>query len=494
MNVLETFYILFKANTDDVKRGKKEVAESLSDIEKGTKNTDKATKELGQSLAGIGSIIKNVASSFGEAEIARFFIDGIAKAERFNDALYKQSKVTGVSVNNLAVLGGAVASLGYSGDEARASITKLYNEYAAFGMSDRLKDLPATLKAINKNWHDLNLTSAQMQTQGLRMGFDQGMIELLKQTPEEFQKIIDKQKELNGETEKSGKAAREFGKSWDNLSATVTTAFSQAGEIVLPILTSFMDIITYLITAGNKLHAVFSEISTGFSNFARFRNVFTSAASPQKKSEAKGINSAEDAGNYLVSKGLSPNEAKGIVANLMRESNLSAGAVGDNGAAYGIAQWHKDRQKDFKSFSGKDIQGSSTQEQLDFILHELNNKEKKAGDALHGAASPADAGWLFSKLYERPANGDAEASLRAMAAAKLNLDMAGASSISAMSSGATLASANSPAGPQSNSVTVQTLNVHTQATDADGIAAAIGSSLNNHMRMTLNNWDDGRTS
>ena len=88
---------------------------------------------------------------------------------------------------------------------------------------------------------------------------------------------------------------------------------------------------------------------------------------------------ARDALQYFVSKGWTTEQAAGIVGNLQAESgrDLQIDAVGDGGKAYGIAQWHPDRQAMFSRVFGKDIRQSTLGEQLAFVQWELENTEKK---------------------------------------------------------------------------------------------------------------------
>lgn len=115
---------------------------------------------------------------------------------------------------------------------------------------------------------------------------------------------------------------------------------------------------------------------------------------------------------YFLGQGWTQAQAAGIVASLVAESNLNPAAVGDGGAAYGIAQWHPDRQANFATVIGKDIRGSSLEEQLAFVHAELTGTEKAAGDALRACSSAREAGACVSARYERPANKDAEAARR----------------------------------------------------------------------------------
>lgn len=113
--------------------------------------------------------------------------------------------------------------------------------------------------------------------------------------------------------------------------------------------------------------------------------------------------SSSEAMQFFQSKGWTKEQAAGIVGNLQAESgaSLKTNSVGDGGKAYGIAQWHPDRQANFKKVYGKDIRESSFKEQLEFIQWELNNTEKKAGQVLKSATSAAEAAALFDKHYER---------------------------------------------------------------------------------------------
>lgn len=123
---------------------------------------------------------------------------------------------------------------------------------------------------------------------------------------------------------------------------------------------------------------------------------------------------------FFKDRGWSPAQAAGIVANLKAESNFSPTATGDNGQAIGIAQWHPDRQLDFKRLFGKDIRESSFIDQLNFVDWELRNRPEFGAAMLRASQTSADAARVFSNLYERPAGGAAEADRRARIAANIN--------------------------------------------------------------------------
>jgi hypothetical protein len=105
---------------------------------------------------------------------------------------------------------------------------------------------------------------------------------------------------------------------------------------------------------------------------------------------------------YFVSQGWTPEQAAGFAGNIDAESKFKTNEVGDGGAAYGLAQWHPDRQADFKTWAKKDIRESSFDEQLGFMNYELTQgKEKKAGAMIKTAMSAGAAAKVIDDYYER---------------------------------------------------------------------------------------------
>lgn len=132
-----------------------------------------------------------------------------------------------------------------------------------------------------------------------------------------------------------------------------------------------------------------------------------------KLSEPKLTPDIPDAVEFFQKQGWTKEQSVGIVANIKRESNFDHKAVGDGGKAFGLAQWHPDRQGEFNKLFGKPIQQSSFEEQLAFIQFELTRgNERRAGDMLRTAQTGRDAAAIVSKHYERPAKRDFEANAR----------------------------------------------------------------------------------
>ncbi|MBS4075472.1 phage tail protein [Ameyamaea chiangmaiensis] len=130
------------------------------------------------------------------------------------------------------------------------------------------------------------------------------------------------------------------------------------------------------------------------------------------------IQAGRAAYSYFRGKGLSDAEATGLVANIDQESGFQFNRSGDNGAAYGIGQWHADRQKSFARLFGHDIRQSRYSEQLAFMLWELDNSESGAGRDLRGASSAQDAARIASSEFFRPADSVNEPENRAALAGR----------------------------------------------------------------------------
>ena len=108
---------------------------------------------------------------------------------------------------------------------------------------------------------------------------------------------------------------------------------------------------------------------------------------------------------YFTSKGLPAVMGAGIAANLYAESGISPNPKGSNdgGAAYGSFQAHEAYQRSFQEHMGKPIQGSSLQDQYDFLHWDLTQGPDKAtGDRMMAAKTPEEAAKIFMLGIERP--------------------------------------------------------------------------------------------
>lgn len=112
--------------------------------------------------------------------------------------------------------------------------------------------------------------------------------------------------------------------------------------------------------------------------------------------------------DFYMRNGLTADQATGLVANLDAESGFDPSIVGDKGSAYGLLQLHKDRQDNFRRVMGRDVRGSSLDDQLKFSMWEFGHTENTAWNAIRGARTAQAAGAITSYDYLRPGQTDAQ--------------------------------------------------------------------------------------
>ena len=129
--------------------------------------------------------------------------------------------------------------------------------------------------------------------------------------------------------------------------------------------------------------------------------VFANAAVPP-------VGRAADRQNYALgiftNAGYSPAQASGILGNLIAESGLHLDPTAANtmdGVHAGLAQWDNHRSMLFARMFGHSVLSGTFDEHLQYIVWELNNTEKAAGDALKEATTPQQAADIVESMYER---------------------------------------------------------------------------------------------
>lgn len=114
------------------------------------------------------------------------------------------------------------------------------------------------------------------------------------------------------------------------------------------------------------------------------------------------INDISDFNQYVLdffqNKGLTEQQARGILGNLIQESKGNHKAINKTSGAYGLAQWLGPRKQKLVQRYGNN---PTLQQQLQFIWDELNTTENKAFQNLLSTNTVADATKVFAKDFER---------------------------------------------------------------------------------------------
>lgn len=391
----------------------------------------------------------------------------------------------------------------------------------------RMRDIGDILMDLSKAVEGMDPARAAALLRGT--GLDEDTINLLLQGPAALRAMLEEQKKLGTVTEQNAKAAQALQRAWAEFDTSATTVGRNLLTQGTPALMKFLGALTGIAQWSQQhpraIKAAFIGIAGAIGVLTIAITALTVASSPwlaallaisgalsaiaygvmwiedrwnkntglvgrstqddylagyKGKRQAPWYGNNRGVGNVdpyakddmaaLQKMGWSREQAAGIVASIGRESGGSVLATGDNGSAYGLAQWHPDRQQAFAKWAGHDIRRSSRAEQLAFIDYELRHgSEKAAGRRLMNAKSAAEAGAIVSRYYERPANGIAEAAARANAATKL---VAGGNKSVHISS----------------ETHIGKVEVHTKATDAKGIAKDIKPALKRTGLATQSNY------
>lgn len=102
--------------------------------------------------------------------------------------------------------------------------------------------------------------------------------------------------------------------------------------------------------------------------------------------------------------GLNRLQAAGLLGNAWAESKFDPKAVGDNGKAFGMFQWHADRWNPFVKWAkSKGVDPWTQGAQISYAIHELGSSEGVAGAKFkmarttEAAAAAAAAGVRFER-------------------------------------------------------------------------------------------------
>ena len=106
----------------------------------------------------------------------------------------------------------------------------------------------------------------------------------------------------------------------------------------------------------------------------------------------------------LVARNFPQHVAEGFAMNFADESAFNPQAVGDNGNAYGLAQWNGPRKRalfDFAERQGKNPADPNVQ--MDFLAHEVQGPESAAWGKIAATSDPRAAAAAVLNYFERPA-------------------------------------------------------------------------------------------
>ncbi len=439
--------------------------------------------------------------------------------------------------------GAQEAILGFTQDMERFSITgesKLIPFLRALNitpfdpLTGKWKDMNEILLQISDSFSKMDPARAMFFAQGMGLG---GLFNVLRQGRPAVEKFLADQKKLGEVTKADADAGTEFQKSWGEVAQASASAgreiFTTLAPALIAVLNAVRDLFEVLLPHKELLTAVFVGLATAatlllspvgrlvtlipilatalglvsapataiiasialltagatelYENWDRigkwWHGLWGGMAKDVKPLSKKTVTQSTSDVEAFQKLGWTREQAIGLAANIQRESGGNPSAVGDHGAAFGLAQWHAPRQAAFAKWAGHPIQQSTREEQIAFIDYELRKggaQERQAGRALSGTSDAQQAARIVSQLYERPGAALAEANTRANIAAALASSQAKIGGLGAVPGA--ISGGGSRISNSSKETNIGTINVNApQAKDADGIAKGIAPALDRNL-------------
>ena len=231
MSILETFYILFKGDSADVKKAAKEsehAVQNLSDALTGTfRKVDTATTRVNRSFY---ELAKAAAAFVGATTAAYTVFHKTLEASQYVGDLANISRALGVNAADLDAWGQAVQRTGGNAVSFQSSLRSLSQH---FGVSAGLaiKMLPQLADAFKR------LGNYRSQYYGKILGLDEATILLLQQGRREVESIIKQIKELSTVTEKDIEISNKNKIAQLQLSLAFRSLYLSLAQEVIPVLT-----------------------------------------------------------------------------------------------------------------------------------------------------------------------------------------------------------------------------------------------------------------
>lgn len=226
MSILETFYILFKSDASDVKKGADEAKKSTDSVANSLAHVNKTSENVGASFL---KMARSFAGLVAAGTASALFIANLKAATNYGIELDKTSRLLGVNIEDLDAWGQAVQRTGGSAAQFQNSLHSLAQH---FGASPRiaLKLLPQLADAFEK------MGRLRAMHYGKMLGLDEATILLLQQGRREVQAVIDQQKQLGVITQKDAETFRQFNNTLADTEHATRSLFSRLALDSIPVI------------------------------------------------------------------------------------------------------------------------------------------------------------------------------------------------------------------------------------------------------------------
>lgn len=541
-SVLETFLILFESNAEEVDKGSQQAKKSTDDLERSINTTATASMSAADSFVKMASTAAGAITSI----LSVAAVTGAVLAAANNaDALGEFSERLGLNIQEVNAWGDAVAVNGGTAEGFRGSLDSLIDGMVTFAtkgtsrvapffdeLNIKMVDTKGKARDVMEILPELadafeGLSRQESAGLGRKLGLDQGTIMLLQRGRREVGDQIRIQKELGTVTKENAEIAGKFNDQQDNTAKVFRSLFTVMGSTILPVFTrilsglqgvgtflvkhsDFMVGLLIAIGAAITFYALPPLISmavavvTAFAPFLLMGAIVTGVAVAFALLYDDVMNFI-DGNDSLIGQILTAYPAIGEVAKALYDvvMELWAGVKWVFDSILSVLQISLEGWKLLFGFIADGVSNFvASSATMQAIISAITGAFTAAGDAIgavwDGIGNKIQAVLaIFKSAYNLIKSGAATISglLGAkkeelgISEGKAALNVAGTASLGAQTSNSIANS--SRVSTKSTTVSTGPITVQTQATDAEGIAGAIGSSLGNQMRQTASTFDDG---
>lgn len=248
MSIIDTFVMLFKADTSAVKKGVDESEKDLKRLGNDAKNADAEISKIGKNFLSTAQSFAGLVAGFASVHAA---ISGFSSALNYTTELSDIARELNINISAVDAWGRALQRTGGSAQSFKSTIESLKSQFG--GTSEQmLSQLPKFADALSK------LNKDQALIRGKQFGLDVPTILLLQQGRREVESLIQKQYELGVVTKKDAVIARDFRTSLDNVSQAYNTYYRELSRSITPKLTTTFN---YLLKHQDAIKGALAAIS-----------------------------------------------------------------------------------------------------------------------------------------------------------------------------------------------------------------------------------------
>lgn len=233
MLILETFYILFKSDASEVKKGAEEAEKSTKKLNESLNNVGKSSERVGKSFL---ELARAAAAFIGAGAAIYSVYHGITEASNYANELGNVSRALGVNASELDAWGNAVQRTGGTAQGFQQSLRGLAQHFGT-SAAIALKALPQLAGVFQR------LGNFRAQQYGKILGLDESTILLLQQGRREVESIIRRQKELGTVNVVNTEVARKYSIANSELNIAFRSLYLTLGQTAIPALTKLYNIL-----------------------------------------------------------------------------------------------------------------------------------------------------------------------------------------------------------------------------------------------------------